>query len=94
MADDDHKSGGGVPILMDIEKPQKVYDWLQQTGLCIMSKDSDPSVISMTDEEFTTHYSLFYTNVARHELIKKMNNASGKIGLAIEHDAAKKAGLD
>ena len=27
-------------------------------------------------------------------MIKKINNTSGKIGLAIEHDAAKKAWLD
>ena len=93
MADDEisHKSGSGVPILKDIEK---VYDWRQQIGLYIMGKDIDPCVIAMTVEEFAAHYALFTTNAARHELIKKMHNASGKIGLAIKHDAAKKAWLD
>jgi len=91
MADDDHKSGGGVPSLKDIDK---VYDWRQQIGLYIMGKDLDPGVISMTDEEFEAHYALFTTIASRHELIKKMHNAAGKIGLAIEHDAAKTAWLD
>ena len=59
-----------------------------------MGKDIDPGVVSMTDEEFAAHYALFNTNAARHELIKKMNNTSGKIGLDIEHNAAKKAWLD
>ena len=47
IADDDHKSGGGVPILKDIEK---VHDWRQQIGLYIMGKYIDPGVVSMTDE--------------------------------------------
>ena len=35
MADDDHKSDGGVPTIKDIDK---VYDRRQQIGLYIIGK--------------------------------------------------------